>query len=390
MRVIVFGHHIHGHVSGLGWVKYNIIKALKDAEHEPISVFNSKMDVAFQEGICSEERTDKELKIPYMGVTGALSWENAVETIEPDMVICVGNPEHSWFVPLAKSLKNIKKIYWYISEAKTINRYVPSRDEKYLDLKKVMSYYDKIIPATEITKQALVYDMEMSNLEDAEIITPPVWKWNTSKQKEYDYRENARIPLDSKIFFCITNNNERKRLDQLMIYFKEKLLTKPCKRLVIHTSLDIEGGYDLVAIAARLGIGGNVVINTENTVEAMEGIFSAGNTFVNMPAAEGYGLPYHEALLLGTKCIHSGIGHILEEAPLLKGCNIELVEAKHPYFYKIGNQVWYSIGTGAMIKKYGRKGKYTIEEIINTPEQFAKKILNSIGATPLKNEIDVK
>src|SRR5690606_18301040 len=137
---------------------------------------------------------------------------------------------------------------------------------------------------------------------------PPVHKWNTTKEKGWKYRETIGVAQDCNMFYNISVNNERKRIDQLLLYFREHLLRKSCDKLVMHTQEF--GGCDIVSVASRLGIKGNIRIIQDRSKQMMEGVMSAGGTYIGMPAAEGFGLPFWESALLGKKLIHSDVGEI--------------------------------------------------------------------------------
>lgn len=380
---IVFGPELENKASGYGWVKHNICKALSD-KMDVVSVHMIGSDTREithpRKVISGEERSEEVFEIEEVGIHSIHEWENLLRTGEPDLILTVSDPEKSWFVPMSKVRS--KKISYYISEAPTANRYFPFIDKKgkkYLDILRVLRYYNKIIPSTETSLYALRRDLGLEFHKEPKIITPPVWKWKTDHDIGLQYREDIGVEFDCKLFFSIATNNERKRLDQLLIFFKEVLLVKPCYRLVIHTSLS--SGYDLVAIAERLGINGNVIINQKVGKKIMEGVFSAADTFVSLPSAEGYGLPFHEALLLGKTCYHTTVGEPSKTAKLVKNRNINLVSAKTPYFYKIGNQVWYAMDSKPKVTKTGKKGPYDIEDIINTEKTFVEKIKQDVSHT---------
>jgi hypothetical protein len=171
-------------------------------------------------------------------------------------------------------------------------------------------------------------------------------------------------------------NTPRKRLDQVMIYFTFHLLKKPCDKLVIHSTP--HGATDIVSVAQRLGIVRNLRINTKVSRSAIEGIMSAGDEFISLPAAEGYGLPLWESLLLNKKVIHTSVGYPQEGLSKLRGKHVTLLEAPNPYFYSIGNQAWYSISRNPQVIKTGvsKKGDYDLEDIINSPSEFRTKFIN--------------
>jgi len=381
---IVFGPRLHNNIGGYGWIKHNICKAL-DSNFKVISVhMNPDGDTGTTKGrevYSSEERSDEPYKIEEIYVRNINDWSNLVKTIDPALVVTTGDPEKCWFVGIERG--RWKSIYYYLCEARTINRYIPYNSEgerKYMDLKKIMKNFDKVIPVTGITLFALTEDLGLDYTDAPKVITPPVWKWNTSEEAAYDYRENLSLDMSCKMYYTIAINNVRKRLDQLLIYFRYKIMKKACDRLVIHTNQVVnDNGYDLVAIAARLNIAGNIILNHNTGRKVIEGLYSTGDVFISTPAAEGYGLPFHESLLLGKKCIHTSVGEPYESAKKIKGSVIEIIEANAPYFHTVGNQSWYTMDSNPKIKRYGKKGNHFLKDIINTPEQYQNKFLEEVN-----------
>lgn len=389
-KVAIFGGSLGNNVSGYGWAKHNIAEALSP-HMDVISVYwkrehNSGGVLTPDQVVSRESRDGTQFVVDEVGITSIQEWQDFVDFFQPDLVISVGDQDRGWFVPV-KTPKHTRSVGYFLTEAPTMNRYIPAsnvRNEQgkpmYLDLERVFAQYSKVIPASEITKFALIHDCGFDAVQDITPITPPVWKWETSNEKAREYREKRHIPENAKLYFTVAVNNVRKRMDQLLLYFHSEILKKEkpcCTRLVIHTvNAD---GYDLTAIIDRLGLTGKVIVDYTQGRDVMEGVFSAGNVFISLPAAEGYGLPFHESLLLGKQTIHSGVGWPVQTAKQVKGQSIDIVEAKHPYFYKIGNQIWYAIGSNPTVRRFGKKGNADIKGLINTPQQFKNKMLTELS-----------
>lgn len=383
-KALVVGPSLGNKLGGVGWIKHNICKAL-ESEFDVTSVYmdpGNKSTTNSEEIVSNEERSSETYTIWETCVRSVPEWSNFLDVIKPDLVVAIGDVETVWYVPIEAKEKKFKTIYYFISEAHTVNRYIETVDQeggvRYLDLVKPLKMFDHIVPCTAMTLFGMEKDLGLEYTNAPEIITPPVWKWEIDKDKGWEYRKDINIDFDCKLFFTIARNNERKRLDQLLILFKEKLLKKPCYRLVIHTNEDAKLGYDLIAINARLGISGNVVINYKKGKRVMEGLFSAADTYIGTPAAEGYGLPFHEALAVGKECIHTTVGQPNETAKMISDRKIQLVSATVPYFYRKGNQLWYAMDPDPKIKRYGKSGKYKFKEVINTPEQFNEKFIKTV------------
>jgi hypothetical protein len=395
MKVVLLGPPLSRQGSGIGWIKHNIAAALKSSGHDVWSIVaistttNSLMASTI---VSKEARDDNDLleldEVVISLENAAKDWKEIKTLINPDIVICLGEPEHIWFVIEEEKDPKVKLIYYYLSEAKTMNRYIPIRgqngvyQEEALDVKVLFAELDLVIPATPVTTVAITKDMKLETKNIADYLTPPVHTWDVSAEKAIEYRRSVSIEPTCKIYYCIAMNTPRKRLDQVMIYFTFHLLKKPCDKLVIHANP--HGAADLVSISQRLGITRNLRINTRNSKAAIEGVMSAGDEFISLPAAEGYGLPLWESLMLNKKVIHSAVGYPYEGLADLRGKHVTLLEAETPYFYSIGNQAWYSVSRNPKILKSGisKKGEYDLEDIINTPQMFRSKfidLLNSKG-----------
>ncbi|TXG82174.1 MAG: glycosyltransferase family 1 protein [Spirochaetes bacterium] len=389
MKVIVVGPPLVKQGSGIGWIKHNIVSALKSVGNDVWSVCSHSSNagsIVASTIISKESRDDNDIvevdEIIINAQNAAVHWEEIKQLVKPDVVICLGEPEQNWFVIGEERDPKVKTVFYYLSEAKTMNRYIPIKnhagvyEEESLDVSVLFSEFDLVIPATPVTTIALTKDMKMSDSNISDHLTPPVHTWEVSSEKAIQYRRAVSIEPTCKVYYCIAMNTPRKRLDQVMIYFTFHLLKKPCDKLVIHSSP--HGATDLVAAAQRLGIVRNLRINTKISKDTMEGVMSAGDEFISLPAAEGYGLPLWESLVLNKKVIHTSVGYPQEGLSKLRGKHVTLLDAPNPYFYSIGNQAWYAISRNPEVIKTGisKKGDYDLEDIVNTPSQFREKFID--------------
>ncbi len=400
MKVIVVGPSLAKQGSGLGWIKHNICSLLISKGHNVWSVHVSPTESIVSNmtsTIISKESREAndslEIDEIVFGIRNSASeWNNIKELVKPELVICLGEPEHMWFVVGEEKDTNCKIIYYYLSEAKTMNRYIPISNqngvyqEESLDLKVLFEEFDLVVPATETTDFALRKDMRMEDVNIAEPITPPVHRWLIDSKKASDYRKSISVEPTCRIYYSIAMNTPRKRLDQLLLYFRFNLLKKPCDKLVIHTSP--HGAADIVSISQRLGITRNIRLNTRISNSSMEGVMSAGDVYVSLPAAEGYGLPLWESLLLDKPVIHTAVGYPFDGLSKLRGKKVTLLEAEVPYFYSIGNQVWYGITRNPkkLIDGIQKKGD-DLEDMINTPSSFKDKFYTLLTNKGLVSDI---
>lgn len=168
----------------------------------------------------------------------------------------------------------------------------------------------------------------------------------------------------------------------MLVYFSWYIRKrgKPCcDRLLIKTVIDQENGYDIPAICDRLQLTGFVYVEENHGSEVLNNVFSAGDVFISLPAAEGYGLPFHEALLHGKEAIHTDVGEPYQTAQNLKGQSVTILETdRAPYFHPGTNQLWFNLPYEPKEQTYGKSGKYTIQEITNDHHEFRKHILNIV------------
>lgn len=382
-KAMVLGPSLASEGTGLGWLKHNICEALKKKGVTTYSIYatsDPKVQTLKMESIISVEgRSEAVMEIEEVAISSLSPdrhWDEIKALLKPDIVIVVGDPEKVWFVIEEEKDPKVKLVYYYLSEAHTANRWIPiagkRESEERLDLKTLMEEFDVVIPATNITKIALTKDMGIAEEKLCEILHLPVWKWSTHSDLAVQYRRSIQADPTCKIYYSIAANTIRKRLDQLLMYFKFHLLRKPCDKLVLHTN--IEGAYDLIAIAGRLGIVRNLRIVQQRSKAVMAGVMSAGNVFISTPAAEGFGLPLWESLLIAKPVIHTTVGHPGDMLPNVKGREITLLKADIPYFPPVGNQVWYAIPQNPKESTvYSRK--YDVEDVVETPESFQDKFV---------------
>lgn len=388
MKVVVTGPSLYRQGSGLGWVKHNICKTMADQGHDvfslvPVNKLISSINATHI--VSAETRSDAPedaLEIDEIFISNLDSerqWEEVKALLKPDLVICVGDPENNWFVISEEHESDIKLVYYFLSEAHTINRYIPIEgreniNEERLDIRALLEEFDLVIPATETTRTALLVDCGVAQKKvTKDNLLLPVHKWNRSSDAAVQYRRSIQVDPTCKIYYSIGMNTVRKRLDQLLLYFKFHLLRKPCDKLVIHTTQT--GAYDLIAIAGRLGIVRNLRIIEKISRQSIEGVMSAGDVYISTPAAEGFGLPLWESLLLAKPVIHTDVGHPGQALPLLGGRQVTLLKADVPYFPQIGNQVWYGIPTKPHTDHIGNTGKLDVEDLVETPKSFSEKFI---------------
>lgn len=387
MKVAVTGPSLTRQGSGLGWVKHNVCQLLQEAGHEVFSLVpinNFIPSITASHIVSAEGRSGKPMEIDEVLISNRdceRQWNEFKGLVKPEMVICIGDPENNWFVIGDEKDNNLKLVYYFLSEAHTSNRYIPIEgreniNEERLDLRALLEEFDLIIPATKTSFTALHVDCGVDKKKLAPILHLPVHKWDTSSDKAIQYRRQVQVDPTCKLYFYIGMNTVRKRLDQLLLYFRFHLLKKPCDKLVLHTTQ--HGAYDLIAIAQRLGIVRNMRIIEKQSQSSIEGVMSAGNVYIATPSAEGFGLPLWESLLVSHPIIHTSVGHPGEALPQVKDRQVTLLKADVPYFPSIGNQVWYGIPQDPKTEYIGNVGNLQVEDLVESPESFAIKFKETL------------
>lgn len=387
-RFLILGPPLGQSISGTGWVKHNLMQQLQKAGAKVFSVyFDPNSPTETLKTVHSlEERTLEPFEIEEGCISKIESLETLCEIVQATDLIAVGDPEVTWFLPLTAKKKGIRSYYNYIAEAPTLNRFLPvGSDRKYLDMKKTFEFYTKIIPSTPMTKEALKRELGVHpDFISEEVLYPPLFRWNVTEESKWNYREELGL-YDERIFLCIANNNVRKRLDQVLLFFKNYLYPrgKVCDTLVIHTDPKDANGYEIDAIVARLGIAKNVIIVTGRELKHMEGAMSAANYYISLPAAEGYGLPLFENLALGRVSYHTNVGFVGQVEKKWRDPKLTIVEAPHEYFHHIGNQVWYATPSRNHVVRPSGHGmenpEYTLADLTMSPEQFGEALVRAIS-----------
>jgi glycosyltransferase involved in cell wall biosynthesis len=387
---VVLGPPLGMSVSGTGWVKHNVMKQLQLAGAKVYSVYFDQTSATetIRTVNSLEERTLEPFEIREGCIAKVESLGNFCDIVNATDLIAVGDPDVTWFLPITAAERKLRSYYIYIAEAATVSRFLPvGESRQFLDLKKSFGFYTKVIPSTSLTRYALEKEIGLhTDFISSETLLPPLYKWPVTEEAKWTYREQLGL-FDERIFLCIANNNVRKRLDQVLLFFKNYLYPrgKVCDRLVIHTDPRDKNGYEIEAIIARLSIARNTIIVAGRGISDMEGAMSAANYYVSLPSAEGYGLPVFENLSLGRLCYHTDVGFIGHVEKKWPEKNLCIVEAPHEYFYNIGNQVWYSTPSrNHMVRRAGsgetaQTPEYTLESLTMSSEQYGAALVRAVS-----------
>ena len=122
MKVIVVGPPLVKQGSGIGWIKHNIVAALKSVGNDVWSVcsHNSNAGSIVASTIISKEsRDDNDIvevdEIIINAQNAAVHWEEIKQLVKPDVVICLGEPEQNWFVIGEEKDPKVKTVFYYLS-----------------------------------------------------------------------------------------------------------------------------------------------------------------------------------------------------------------------------------------------------------------------------------
>lgn len=123
---------------------------------------------------------------------------------------------------------------------------------------------------------------------------------------------NLSIDEDAKIFMMVGVNNQRKKIDRTVLAFANFLRNKhPDDKtnyfLYLHSNLRKNfNGADIFEVIQSLGIANNVIIELGNvTKEVLYKRYAKSDCFISLYGAEGFGIPFVEALLFDKPVIYT-------------------------------------------------------------------------------------
>jgi glycosyltransferase involved in cell wall biosynthesis len=116
---------------------------------------------------------------------------------------------------------------------------------------------------------------------------------------------------DGPVVLAVSSQKAHKNLTRLVEAMRAVAARHPDVRLVLPGNVT-EHGRELLAAAAAMGIGENLVLPGWIGTEDMEGLYGAAAVFVVASLAEGFGLPVLEAMRRGVPVASSNAGSLPE------------------------------------------------------------------------------
>ena len=185
--------------------------------------------------------------------------------------------------------------------------------DKYKSLKAIVNSCDLVVPCSVTGEQALTN----FGIKDSEFVYLGIDIPNKNvidSYKSLTKKEvfNIDISEDSKIFMMVGVNNQRKKIDRTVLAFANFLKSIDEEEqnkhfLYLHSNLKRSfNGADIFEVLKELGISNNVIIEMRNLPkEILYRRYAKCDCFISLYGAEGFGIPFVEALLFDKPVIYT-------------------------------------------------------------------------------------
>ncbi len=314
----------------------------------------------------------------------AKNFDLVIENFKPDIVITFLDP---WKLEQIVSSK-YKHSYYTVSYLTAETDFYPEfcmfPNEYSSNLRKpvksMLEKIDLIIPVTE--QGRVVYsNMVLKNVSDENV-------YNAVDSFDFDYDENdfqeirkrafgGIVKEDDIVFMTVGANNERKKIDRTLTAFYEflkqvKERDKNKFKLYIHTNVnEMRGGTDIFSLMELFKLNENVLFpkdlmhGKQVAKEKLYERYIASDIYISLPAGEGFGLPYCEALSFKKPVIFTDHGGHVEYC---KNHGLP-VKVSEKFFARNINMMWaladindavkqirFLVENASKRKEFGRKG----------------------------------
>jgi glycosyltransferase involved in cell wall biosynthesis len=149
-------------------------------------------------------------------------------------------------------------------------------------------------------------------------------------------RARFGLPVDMFAVLVLDQNQVRKRLDIAFDAFARFAADCGNARLIYHGPLNAEQGWDILAMAADLGIAERLILTgrkiTQTTglrIEDMAAVYALADVKLTTTAGEGWGLTTMEAMACGVPSIVPGFGALVEWASPAVACVQAPIPVRH-------------------------------------------------------------
>ena len=289
--------------TGYATVAWNIYKLIKE-----------KFEVGFFYTM-SDERPIKDVKtyFPKQKKELGSTFIKALQDFNPDLVLTIGDIWNLNFVSEIKKSISFRWLAYVAVEAEYFPKRIRTTEGTYIDIQEIMAYVDSIVSYSkfgqkELEKAGYFVDDYIYHGVDTNIFKPITQNKKELKKRLFDKDDNPFM------FLCVADNQPRKRIDSLLQAWAELSDDNKFKHgefLVLITQPIKAGGLDIPDLLKRYNIEDSVVINLDYihsrgvSQKELVDIYNLADCFVLPSAAEGFGLPYLEALACGTPVIYT-------------------------------------------------------------------------------------
>ena len=266
------------------------------------------------------------------------NFDSVISEIKPDVVITIHD---AWRIPFIKDCSTRHKftwINWCLFETDNYPNEVMHtyKSDPRTNIRQVFENADLNIAVTKMGMKALNrYNLQNVHNENIHIGCDMNKICKQPKTKKEVFGNFCKE--DDFVFMSVAKNLERKKLDLVIDAFALFLENKKDKskfKFYLHTDINqFSGGTDLGVQIASKGLSSNFSLPvslaqgkhlaTQNLYEK----YSACDCYVGLPAAEGFGLPFLEALLHNKPVIYSDHGGHTEY------CDVYGIPVKIDHFY---------------------------------------------------------
>ena len=314
IKLLMCGDSLNGY-SGLSSVSVNILKYFYES---------NKFDICYY-GICNKPINKRdyfyygeEFKELFDNIDlcdfNSTNFDNLCNEIKPQIVLSLHDPWLLSFIPDSQFRHSFYWVNYCLFETPEYPNYVLgySKTDPRLEIGKILRDADCSIPVTKMGYEALK-KLNVQNIQNNIYIGLDFDKVVTKEIKKSSVFASTKD--DDFVFMTCGKNLERKRIDLVLDAFSmfiSKQKDKSKYKLYVHSNLnDNIGGTDLLTQAVDLKIADNFLGSlcfSQNTFMPIEELYlkyKACDCYIALPAGEGFGLSFLEALAHNKPVIYS-------------------------------------------------------------------------------------